>query len=335
MQYTWFPGLTLCMTMLSNTTMEPSRRADSAPMTVKNGIPYTRYLQAAMILIKAAMSNVGTEEDLDRIDEDDTDYDEEEQRRFQCPDRPMDCEELLGCGFNTSGIYRIYPKSRLNTWGEAGFDVYCDMDTDGGGWTVMQRRDDFGTSSDFFYKGWQSYKFGFGDLNHDYWLGNDKIFALSNQRRSTLRIDLWDFEGNDGYANYDNFYIDDETQGYRLHLGDYRGIIGDSFKGHNLCKFSTRDRDNDNNPYQNCALQYKGGWWYNNCHTVNLNGLYLKGRHDTYADGVNWYTWKGFRYSLRKTEMKVRSSTFLAKPFNRLEAISPLLKSEKSEAKEM
>ncbi|GBM08564.1 Techylectin-5A [Araneus ventricosus] len=188
--------------------------------------------------------------------------------------------------------------------------------------SVIQRRDDFGTSSDFFYKGWQSYKFGFGDLNFDYWLGNDKIFALSNQRRSTLRFDLWDFEGDDGYATYDNFYIDDEAQGYRLHLGDYRGVIGDSFKGHNLCRFSTRDRDNDNSPYQNCALQYKGGWWYNKCHTVNLNGLYLKGRHDTYADGVNWYAWKGFRYSLRKTEMKVRSSAFLAKPFNRLEAPS-------------
>ncbi|GBM08568.1 hypothetical protein AVEN_69783-1 [Araneus ventricosus] len=55
MQYTWFPGMTMCMSMLTNTTMGPSSRMDSAPVTVKNGIPYTRYLQAAMILIRAAM----------------------------------------------------------------------------------------------------------------------------------------------------------------------------------------------------------------------------------------------------------------------------------------
>ncbi|GFU00236.1 techylectin-5A [Nephila pilipes] len=253
------------------------------------------------------------EADPERIDDMDTG---EEIVQGKCSPRPIDCEELLQCGLTVSGIYRIYPRNRVNSWGDAGFDVYCDMDTDGGGWTVIQRRDDFGTNSDFFFKGWQSYKFGFGDFNFDFWLGNDKIFALSNQRRSTLRFDLLDFEGEDGYATYDDFYVDDENQGYRLHLGDYRGVIGDSFKGHNLCKFSTRDRDNDNNRYQNCALVYKGGWWYNNCHTVNLNGLYLRGRHDTYADGVNWYAWKGFRYSLRKTEMKIRSTTFLSKPFN-------------------
>ncbi|GBM08566.1 hypothetical protein AVEN_69781-1 [Araneus ventricosus] len=78
-----------------------------------------------------------TEEDPDRVDEGDTDYGEGEQRWLKCPDRPMDCEELLACGYNLSGIYRIYPRSRLNTWGEAGFDVFCDMDTDGGGWTVI------------------------------------------------------------------------------------------------------------------------------------------------------------------------------------------------------
>ncbi|GIZ02545.1 techylectin-5A [Caerostris extrusa] len=262
----------------------------------------------------------------DRIDDEnlmDTNLNEDVLRNAQCAMRPIDCEELRECGFAESGIYRIFPQSRVNSWGNFGFDVYCDMVTDGGGWTVFQRRDDFGTTSDFFFKGWSSYKFGFGDLNYDFWLGNDKIFALSNQRRSALRFDLMDFEGEDGYATYDNFYVDDESQAYRLHLGDYRGTIGDSFKAHNLCKFSTRDRDNDNSPYQNCALLYKGGWWYNNCHTVNLNGLYLKGQHDTYADGVNWYGWKGFRYSLRKTEMKIRSSTFFSKPFNGGDTMPP------------
>lgn len=57
-------------------------------------------------------------------------------------------------------------------------------------------------------------------------IGNDEIFALSNQRRSMLRIDLFDFADNDGFATYDDFYIDDEKEGYKLHIGDYRGNIG-------------------------------------------------------------------------------------------------------------
>ncbi|XP_035211663.1 techylectin-5A-like, partial [Stegodyphus dumicola] len=248
----------------------------------------------------------------DEVDRSDKEIPQKSIDGDQCPPKPIDCEELLvNCGFTESGIYRIWPRSRVHSEGDAGFDAFCDMDTDGGGWTVIQRRDDFGTNSDFFFKDWRSYKYGFGDLNYDFWLGNDKIFALSNQRKSTLRFDLLDFEDEDGFAVYDNFYVDDESEGYRLHLGDYRGNIGDSFKGHNLSKFSTRDRDNDNNSSRSCAMVYKGGWWYNNCHTVNLNGLYLKGIHDTYADGVNWHGWRGFRYSLRKTEMKLRSSNFL------------------------
>ncbi|KAG8193149.1 hypothetical protein JTE90_006980 [Oedothorax gibbosus] len=327
MMYTWLPSMTLCMSMLSNNTPSPTMpRGGLGSVNLEDRTSYTRYLDVVTMLVDHAKRLEQAENftNTDRIDRNLPDPTIPENL-FPCPPRPVDCEELLDCGFTQSGVYRIWPRSRIVTWGpDAGFPVYCDMETDGGGWTVIQRRDDFGTNSDFFFKGWQSYKFGFGDLNYDFWLGNDKIFALSNQRRTTLRFDLLDFDGSDGYATYDDFYVDDEREGYRLHLGDYRGIIGDSFKGHNLVRFSTRDRDNDNNAAQNCALLYKGGWWYNNCHTVNLNGLYLKGQHDTYADGVNWYGWKGFKYSLRKTEMKLRSSNFV-RPVNGAPINPPIL----------
>ena len=82
--------------------------------------------------------------------------------------------------------------------------------------------------------------------------------------------------------------------------------VGDSLQStHNGRDFSTFDIDND--AYlSNCAEEFKGGWWYNACHRSNLNGLYLRGQHDSHADGVNWLTWRGYNYSLKFTEMKIR-----------------------------
>src|SRR5258705_937728 len=54
--------------------------------------------------------------------------------------------------------------------------VYCDVDTDGGGWTVFQRRADITPHVDF-YRGWDDYKAGFGDLNGEFWLGESRIYT--------------------------------------------------------------------------------------------------------------------------------------------------------------
>ncbi|XP_022236587.1 techylectin-5A-like, partial [Limulus polyphemus] len=100
---------------------------------------------------------------------------------------PTDCTDVLLNGHRTSGVYRIWPKSWMFT---GSIDVYCDMDTDGGGWTVIQRRGDYGNPTDYFYKSWQEYKMGFGDIEKDFWLGNYWIFTLTNQGTYSIRFDL-------------------------------------------------------------------------------------------------------------------------------------------------
>ena len=100
------------------------------------------------------------------------------------------------------------------------FRVFCDQTTAGGGWTVFQKRLD---GSVDFYRNWNDYKDGFGDLNGEFWLGLDKIHRLTSNKKNTLRVDLEDFEGNTRYAEYKMFGVMDENDKYKLILGSYSG----------------------------------------------------------------------------------------------------------------
>ena len=207
---------------------------------------------------------------------------------------PRDCSGLKGT--RNSGIYTINPD------GKQPFRVFCDMQTTSGGWTVIQRRIDGSVN---FFKNWVDYKHGFGNVDKEFWLGNDRIHRLTNGRNMTIRFDLEDANGIKVYAEYKMFYIDGEDANYKAHVGAYSGTAGDSFSYANGMQFTTKDRDNDIY-HRNCAAVYHGAWWYTKCHHSNLNGMYLYGRHSSYANGINWYHFRGHYNSLKKTEMKVR-----------------------------
>ena len=174
------------------------------------------------------------------------------------------------------------------------------MDTDGGGWTVFQRRMD---GSVDFYLNWVDYVHGFGNTSGEHWLGLSKIHRLANGSETTqLRIDMRDKTGSSRYASYSTFYIGSSTTDYTLHVSGYSGTAGNSLARHNSRKFTTKDNDND--PYGgNCAILYAAAWWYEVCHDSSLNGHY---GNDNYGMGINWYHWKDWRYSLSFAEMKVR-----------------------------
>ena len=187
------------------------------------------------------------------------------------------------------------------------------MVTDGGGWTVFQRRQD---GSVDFYRYWTDYENGFGNLTGEFWLGLSKINRLTKEQSNTLRVDLGDFSNNKVYAQYTTFSVGDSTTKYTLTVGGYSGTAGDSLANstshhriHNGMKFSTRDRKNDKHPTFNCAWYHSGAWWYNYCQDSGLNGPY---RHtpvlstEPFNDGIIWYQWKGWYYSLKFTEMKTR-----------------------------
>lgn len=205
-----------------------------------------------------------------------------------------------------SGIYTI-DADGIGV-GVGAFEVYCDMVTDGGGWMVIQRRQN---GSVDFYRGWTDYRNGFGLLSGEFWLGLDKISLLTRTVTTTLRVDMRRYTGASYYASYSTFRVGDTTTDYILTVSGFSGSASDcngtgsGMIYHSGKRFSTFDRDNDNWS-DNCATRFKGAWWYDSCHYNNLNGIYYNGPHPSYADGVNWYCVTGYYEALTFSEMKIR-----------------------------
>ncbi|XP_026170572.1 microfibril-associated glycoprotein 4-like [Mastacembelus armatus] len=213
---------------------------------------------------------------------------------------PLDCSDIYNHDQSRpSGVYTIYPIGATSA-----VQVYCDMNSEGGRWTVFQRRMDGSVN---FYRPWDHYKFGFGTAAGEYWLGLESLFHLTQRKRYELRVDMEDFSGTRAFARYSSFSIDSESEGYRLHVSGFsNGGAGDALSHISGQKFSTFDRDQDTWD-NNCARSFLGAFWYSNCHSANPNGVYRWGADGAlYAVGVSWAPWKGHDYSMKTFSMKIR-----------------------------
>ncbi|XP_045202604.2 fibrinogen-like protein 1 [Mercenaria mercenaria] len=215
------------------------------------------------------------------------------------------CLELYDNGFKSNGIYKIEIEHTKKV------SMYCDMTTDGRGWTVFQRRQDGSVN---FSRYWNEYETGFGNLTGEFWLGNKYLNLLTdNFEPHQLRIELEDHDGNRAYAKYSSFKVGSKRTNYTLDVSGYTGSAGDSLANaylygpHDQMEFTTRDADNDKYEGGNCASDWDGGWWFNYCFDSNLNGLYQdQSKCKTEWKCIVWYKWKGAHRSMKFTEMKFR-----------------------------
>ncbi|XP_029014995.1 angiopoietin-related protein 6 [Betta splendens] len=210
-----------------------------------------------------------------------------------------DCQHALESGETSSGIYLLHLQAANRL-----LQAWCEQSRAHGGWTVIQRRQDGSVN---FFRTWEQYKQGFGNLDGEYWLGLEHLYWLTKQARYKLRVALEDWQGREAFAEYDSFRLEPESDWYRLRLGQYRGTAGDSLSWHSNKAFTTLDRDKD--AYSgNCAHYQKGGWWYHMCAHSNLNGVWYRGGHyrSRYQDGVYWAEFHGGSYSLKRVSMMIK-----------------------------
>ncbi|XP_057297327.1 fibrinogen-like protein 1 [Hydractinia symbiolongicarpus] len=213
------------------------------------------------------------------------------------PHAKKDCLEWRENGALEDGLYKIKVNDQI-------FEVFCDMKTDGGGWTMIQNR--FRSNNTIrFNRTWDEYKHGFGDLTTEFWLGNDYIHNLSTQGEITLRIHSTAENNMKKVSILTHFRVSGEHKFYQV---TYQSMSGPSLNGvdteFNQSDFSTFDLDRDSKLNINCAERFNTGFWLDGCPMANLNGPYAAGF------GFIWKNWNAPEdlqiYQLKSSSMMIR-----------------------------
>ncbi|XP_071795636.1 ficolin-3-like [Asterias amurensis] len=207
------------------------------------------------------------------------------------------CLELYQIGYRSNGLYTVFPISLTD-----GLQVFCDMETDGGGWIVIQRRQD-GTVD--FFRTWADYQSGFGDLQNEFWLGNDILRDLTGSGQWELRVDMEDWQSDTSWASYGEFAVTGDNYAVQVGSYDAQSTAGDSMTFHNGLSFATKDRENGEHNAP-CAKDFEGAWWFKDCFRAHLNGKYYPQQDVPFSHGIQWAIKNGFEFSLQKCSMKIR-----------------------------
>ena len=209
----------------------------------------------------------------------------EQYRTFRGECSPVDitidnCCDLTGFPLNKTPSDVYQAKSCTVPCEESSFTIpniatYCDMVTDEGGWTVIQRNRN--NSNVNFNRKWTDYEKGFGNLTTDFWYGLATIHCLTQRGQWEMRVDYQKNDKTWSYLHYNQFSVGSANEEYPLTVGGFTGVGTDLFVAassnyiSNKMKFSTLDNDNDKRGGGNCAANFKSGWWHNNCFTININ----------------------------------------------------------------
>ena len=209
---------------------------------------------------------------------------------------PTDCEELKQAGIKEDGVYSIFT-GKLYL-----IKVYCEMSTDGGGWIVIQKR--FDGSVDF-NRNWNDYKNGFGDINGEYWLGNEFVHQYTEKYQTEMKIEAVAFDGENATLVLQKFTLSDEASKYIFDYNTCQGLCSD-LEVNKGKRFTTCDQDNDEKDSGNCAVQYNGGWWFEGCYWIYLNGRYSNEETVGPESAIHWAGFRGYAKSLKKTKIMIR-----------------------------
>ena len=180
----------------------------------------------------------------------------------------QNCGQLKALGKTKTGVYKVRPNPRI----ENDVLVYCDHDTDDGGWLVVQKR--YAKGDQVMKQSWDIYRDGFGNVSKEFWIGNRYLSELTNH---TVYEIMFLFKLENGIilkmTKCDAFNVSSEEHNYRLQLGSCEGPDSETLARSNGTQFSTWDQDNGLSSL-NCDDVSSAGWWFGSCNAyINSRSL--------------------------------------------------------------